>query len=122
MYRIARQFSFEAAHRLPLPSDHKCSRVHGHSYTVEIAVCGDVLDATGFLVDFAALDPLGRYVAEALDHRCLNDVVAVPSSEHLARHLYRWSVANVPLPDRVSVQTVRVSETRRSWAEYGESA
>lgn len=119
MYRIARRFTFEAAHSLPVPEEHKCSRVHGHSYVVEIVVCGDVLDATGFVVDFAGLDPLGAHLTEAFDHRYLNDVVPVPSSEHLARLLYDWSVTQLDLPDRVVVEMVRVSETRQSWAEYG---
>jgi 6-pyruvoyltetrahydropterin/6-carboxytetrahydropterin synthase len=118
MYRIARRFTFEAAHRLPVPPEHKCFRLHGHSYVVEVVLAGEVLDATGFVVDFAELDPAGAYLADVFDHRDLNEVLPVPSSEHLAQHLHAWCVAHLDLPDGVVVGVVRVSETRRSWAEY----
>lgn len=43
MYRIGKLFRFEAAHHLSdLPEGHKCARLHGHSYTVEISVATDV--------------------------------------------------------------------------------
>jgi 6-pyruvoyltetrahydropterin/6-carboxytetrahydropterin synthase len=45
-------------------------------------------------------------------------VVAVPSSEMLARHLFDWCAAHLDLPAGVRVEAVRVSETARSWAEY----
>ncbi|MBI4799980.1 MAG: 6-carboxytetrahydropterin synthase, partial [Desulfarculus sp.] len=49
---LAHQFSFEAAHRLPLlPAGHKCARLHGHSFGVEIAVQGPVDEQAGWLVD-----------------------------------------------------------------------
>jgi len=36
------RFSFESAHHLPeVPEDHKCRRLHGHSFQVEVTVSGD---------------------------------------------------------------------------------
>lgn len=120
MYRIGKRFSFEAAHHLPgLPAAHKCSRPHGHSYTVEVTVAAAELSDPGFVADFADLGPLRDYLAARLDHRDLNEVLDVePTSENLARHLFDWAAASVPLPAAARVEAVRVSETAQTWAEY----
>lgn len=120
MYRIRKRFTFEAAHQLTnLPEGHKCARLHGHSYDVEIIVAAAELDEHGFVVDFADLGVLGRHLQASFDHRFINDVLEVPSTcEHLARHLFDWSVAELSLPERVRVEAVRVSETAATWAEY----
>ena len=64
-YRIAKRFRFEAAHQLGgLPPNHPCSRLHGHSYAVELVLAGG-LDARGFVVDYGDLAPFAAYLAEA---------------------------------------------------------
>ena len=41
--QLHKQFRFEAAHRLPhVSADHKCARLHGHSFAVTVWVEGDV--------------------------------------------------------------------------------
>ncbi|MEU7982885.1 6-carboxytetrahydropterin synthase QueD [Micromonospora sp. NPDC049081] len=119
-YRIGKSFKFEAAHRLgDLPEHHKCARVHGHSYAVEVTLVAQVLSGPGFVVDFAELEPVKQYLADAFDHRLVNDVVTVePTSENLARLIFDWCAENLPLPDGVHVEAVRVSETATSWAEF----
>ena len=53
---VFREFTFEAAHRLPrVPEGHKCGRLHGHSYRAEIHVRGPVRPDTGWVLDFADL-------------------------------------------------------------------
>jgi 6-pyruvoyltetrahydropterin/6-carboxytetrahydropterin synthase len=124
MYRIGKRFRFEAAHALPgLPDGHKCGRVHGHGYTVEVTLMTtDVLCDPGFVVDFAELAPLGEYLNTAFDHRDLNTVLDVPAtSENLARHVYCWCVEHLDLPGSVRVEKVRVSETASTYAEYAPS-
>ena len=38
---LRKTFQFEAAHLLPhLPKQHKCRRLHGHSFKVDIVVSG----------------------------------------------------------------------------------
>jgi 6-pyruvoyltetrahydropterin/6-carboxytetrahydropterin synthase len=120
MYRISKRFTFEAAHWLSgLPSGHKCGREHGHSYTVEVIVAAELLSAPGFVVDFADLDPLKQHVNNAFDHRLLNEAVAVePTSENLARVVFDWCTAKLPLPITAAVEAVRISETATTWAEY----
>lgn len=121
MYRIGKRFRFEAAHHLPeLPEGHKCARLHGHSYTVEVSVATDGdLTPPGFVVDFAVLSALGTYLSARFDHRLLNEVLDVaPTSENLARLLYEWCTASLLLPPGVTVAAVRVSETASTFAEY----
>lgn len=120
MYRIGKQFRFEAAHSLPgLAPGHKCARPHGHSYTIEVALVADELEGTGFVTDFADLAAVQTYLDDVLDHRDLNGVLDMPAtSENLARHLYQWCTSNLTLPGGVSVAAVRVSETSTTFAEY----
>lgn len=90
---LAQEFSFEAAHRLPLlPPEHKCHRTHGHSYRIEVRVAGEVDPRTGWLVDFgeikAVVEPL---LKQELDHRLLNDIPGLdnPTSEVLCAWLWQ---------------------------------
>lgn len=119
-HTISKRFLFDAAHQLRgLPDGHKCGRMHGHSYTVEVALAARELIAPGFVVDFAELDPIKQHLNDCYDHRTLNDVMDVePTSENLAQVLFDWCTANIPLPDTASVVAVRVSETASTWAEY----
>ena len=53
---IFKEFTFEAAHFLPnVPDDHKCKRLHGHSYHVTIYVEGDIAENEGWVIDFGQL-------------------------------------------------------------------
>jgi 6-pyruvoyltetrahydropterin/6-carboxytetrahydropterin synthase len=103
---IYKTFMLESAHRLPnVPAGHKCARVHGHSFRVEIHVSGPVDDRFGWVMDFAdvkaAFDPL----FQQLDHRYLNDVPGLenPTSENLARWIWRELQPALPHLSRVVV-------------------
>jgi 6-pyruvoyltetrahydropterin/6-carboxytetrahydropterin synthase len=72
---LCREYRFEAAHRLPrVPAGHRCARLHGHSYKVEIVIRGPVDAQTGWLIDFYDLDAAVGPIIDALDHRTLNDL------------------------------------------------
>lgn len=120
MYRIAKRFTFDAAHQLDhLPDGHKCARLHGHTYQVELVLAADDVDERGFVVDFGELDVFKHHLAERFDHRHLNEVLdAPPTSEHLARELFEWCGRHLGLGPRVWVAAVRVAETPGTWAEY----
>ncbi|WP_342375005.1 6-carboxytetrahydropterin synthase QueD [Myxococcus stipitatus] len=109
---ISKEFTFEAAHRLPnVPPGHKCSRVHGHSYRIEITVRGPVDPHFGWIVDFSELNTAWQALHAQLDHRLLNDVEGLenPTSELLAAWVYeRLSFPNFPA---ARVVKLRVSET-----------
>src|SRR5689334_12330168 len=87
---ISRAYTFEAAHRLPFVADgHKCGRMHGHSYSVTVAVTGTVHHRSGMVMDFADIDTIVKPLIAALDHCTLNDVIPNPTSELLAIHLWQ---------------------------------
>lgn len=95
---IFREFTFEAAHRLPfVPEDHKCSRLHGHSYRVEVRLSGPIGDETGWVVDFAELKQAWKPLHEVLDHHYLNEVPGLenPTSENLARWIWERLAINL---------------------------
>jgi 6-pyruvoyltetrahydropterin/6-carboxytetrahydropterin synthase len=113
---IFKAFTLESAHRLPnVPAGHKCARLHGHSFRVEIHVSGPVDPQLGWVMDFAdvkaAFDPLFR----RLDHNYLNDVPGLenPTSENLARWI--WQKLEPSLPQ---LSAVVVHETCTSGARY----
>lgn len=116
MYRIAKRFDFDAAHQLTgLPDGHKCRRLHGHTYVVEVEVSGD-LDSRGMVADYAELEPFGRWLKETLDHRNLNDLMVEPTTtEHVARRCYDAVRATCAY---LNVTAVRVWESSTTWAEY----
>lgn len=110
---LRKEFSFEAAHRLPrVPADHKCARMHGHSFRVEVCVEGEVDEATGWLQDYADIAAAVEPVIRALDHRALNDVAGLenPTSEILCGWL--WTRIAPALP-RLSAITVHETCTAR---------
>jgi 6-pyruvoyltetrahydropterin/6-carboxytetrahydropterin synthase len=104
---LTRRISFAAAHRYRRPewSDAENERVfglcarpnyHGHSYTCEITVRGEIDARTGMLIDVAKLDGvLALEVRDRFDHRNINEDVPefadgklIPTGENLARFIY----------------------------------
>ncbi|MNH16560.1 6-carboxy-5,6,7,8-tetrahydropterin synthase [compost metagenome] len=87
--------NFSAAHFIPHPAAGKCQQLHGHTYTVNVTVAGNMLDELGFLTNFQELKKLvhGRYDHTLLNehpefaHRLedLKEGVPAPSTEELAR-------------------------------------
>jgi 6-pyruvoyltetrahydropterin/6-carboxytetrahydropterin synthase len=94
---ISKRFTFDAAHFLPtVPEHHKCRRMHGHTYHVELRFTGPT-DAAGFCggIDYSDIGGVWTRLHERLDHRTLNDVpgLEVPSTEHLVAWIAREFVA-----------------------------
>ena len=89
---IFKTFQIEAAHRLPhVPAGHKCARLHGHSFRIEVHVEGEPGAETGWVMDFADVKAAFAPLFEQLDHRYLNDIPGLenPTSENLARWIWR---------------------------------
>lgn len=89
--RVFKRFQIEAAHYLPnLPADHKCRRMHGHSFIIEVHVAGVLDPELGWVMDFADIKAAFEPLFERLDHRLLNDIDGLenPTSENLARWVW----------------------------------
>lgn len=119
-HTIGKVFTFSASHQLHgLPDGHKCARLHGHNYKIEVVFEAQQLVAPGFVTDFGDLAPLKGYIDACLDHRHLNDILdEAPTSENLATHLGTWVIEHLEpnVPGRLL--RLRVSETASSWAEF----
>ncbi|MDE2163215.1 MAG: 6-carboxytetrahydropterin synthase QueD [Alphaproteobacteria bacterium] len=114
--KIVQAFHFEAAHSLPnVPPGHRCARLHGHSYRVELMLEGPVDAKTGFVVDFFDIEKAFAPVLARLDHYCLNDVEGLenPTAENIA--VWIWQKIKPALPQ---LCTVIVHETKDCRAEY----
>ncbi len=114
--KISLAFKFEAAHWLPsVPQTHRCHRMHGHSYRIEIVLNGPVDPHTGFVADFFDLEESFGIVLKKLDHQCLNQVPGLenPTAENIA--IWIWERTKARL---AQLSIVRVYETSDCWAEY----
>ena len=103
---LCKRFSIEAAHRLPnVPAGHKCARLHGHSFHVEIHVRGPVDERAGWVMDFADLKAAFEPIFARLDHNYLNEIPGLenPTSENLARWIWHELKPALPLLCRVVV-------------------
>lgn len=121
MFQLAKQFTFEAAHRLP-NHDGLCRRLHGHSWVGHLIVRGNELEQVGakqgMLIDFhdlsAVIDPI---VEQYLDHHYLNETLPLdsPTSEEIARWVYQQVKPKLPC-----LHAVVINETCTSSCEYSE--
>lgn len=113
---IYKEFTFEAAHHLPnVPADHKCRRLHGHSFQATIYVAGEVGSESGWVIDFAEIKQAFDPLFEQLDHRYLNEVEGLenPTSENLA--VWIWQRLKPALP---GLSKVAIKETCTSGCVY----
>lgn len=104
---VFRVFQIEAAHRLPnVPEGHKCGRIHGHSFRIEVHVCGEVGELTGWVMDFADLRRAFQPLFDQLDHRYLNDIEGLenPTSENLSRWIWQRLRDRLPGLGKIVVQ------------------
>jgi 6-pyruvoyltetrahydropterin/6-carboxytetrahydropterin synthase len=113
---IYKTFTIEAAHRLPnLPDQHKCSRLHGHSFAIEVHLNGDSDNTNGWVMDFADISKIFRPVFERLDHHYLNEIPGLenPTSENLAKWVWHKLESDLPL-----LHSIVVRETCTSGCIY----
>jgi 6-pyruvoyltetrahydropterin/6-carboxytetrahydropterin synthase len=104
---IFKEFAIEAAHWLPhVPEGHKCRRLHGHSFHIEIHVEGAVDEQLGWVMDFSEIKAAFKPIHEQIDHRCLNGVEGLenPTSENLARWIWIRLRATLPALSKIVVR------------------
>jgi 6-pyruvoyltetrahydropterin/6-carboxytetrahydropterin synthase len=113
--RLERSYRFEAAHFLPkVPPGHKCARMHGHSFLIDVVIEGEI-DDRGWVMDFAEIDERVSPLVKKLDHQVLNEIDGLdnPTSELLA--VWFWQRL---APNLAGLQEVIVSETPTSRCIY----
>lgn len=105
--QIFKEFTFEAAHRLPyVPEGHKCARLHGHSFRVEIHVSGEVDEQAGWIMDFGDIKVAFKPLLDQLDHNYLNEIDGLenPTSENLAAWIWVRLEPSLPGLARIVVR------------------
>ena len=116
---LRKTFQFEAAHKLPnVPADHKCARLHGHSFRVEIAVMGECDPRLGWLMDYADVAEAFKPLLERLDHYYLNEIPGLENatSENLAKWIWDRLKPKLPLLHEVVVAETCMSRCiYRGW-------
>lgn len=115
--RLVKTFDFEAAHWLPcFPEGHKCRRMHGHSFKVDVVVEGAVPDGRGYLVDYAEIKRAIAPLRDQLDHYCLNDIEGLenPTSEEIARWVWDRLLPVMPMLSEVVVHETCTSRCHYS--------
>jgi len=116
LVRLTKSFSFEAAHDLPtFPADHKCRRLHGHSFRFDVIVEGEVDPAKGYLIDYGDIKRAAEPLVNRLDHYYLNEVEGLsnPTSENLAKWI--WDRLKPELP---ALAEIVVHETCTTVCSY----
>lgn len=118
MYIIRKEFSFCASHQLEgLCEGHPCSRLHGHNYVVVVELRKETLNEVGMVRDYRELEPVKRFVDEALDHKHLNDFIdGNPTAERMAQIFFEVFSEKIP-----EIYAVEVSETPKTNARYEKS-
>ena len=124
LYFVA-ESRFEAARRVQiLPAGHRSRRLHGHGFLVKVSapVPEDRALFAGAEVDF--LRTQLQHTVSELDYRDLNEIVAVPTDENLARWV-RSHLDGIPNIDAVGVQSTAdqgvdldVEECAHIWKRY----
>ncbi len=116
---LRKTFQFEAAHLLPrLPKTHKCRRLHGHSFKVDVIVSGNCDPELGWVMDYADITKAFKPLWEQLDHNYLNDIRGLenPTSENIARWIWQRLKPRLPI-----LTSVEVAETCTARCVYSGS-
>lgn len=120
MYEVGVRAQFEAAHRL-VGDFGPATRLHGHTYVIEVAVRGSALRPDGTLFDLSVLQrTLDRLVAE-LHYRDLGEVPGLAelntTAENVAHFCWERLAAELGGLGLVSL-TVRLWENPSAYAAY----
>ena len=113
---IFKDFRFEAAHYLPyVPAEHKCRRLHGHSFLIRIEVEGIIEKKTGWLIDYSDIKLIFKPIYNQLDHNVLNDIPGLenPTSEILAQWIWIHLKPKLPI-----LRSIVIKETCTSGCIY----
>lgn len=107
---IRKSFTFEAAHVLPNHPG-KCSRLHGHSYRLDVTLEGPLQaegPAAGMVEDFEVVSRVVKAAVIAeLDHRSLNELIENPTAENIVRWVWGRLEPELPLLTELTLWETR---------------
>lgn len=127
MYELTVRTRFAAAHCI---EDYQgpCSRVHGHTWQIEVTVLGPQLNHLGMLLDFQEIKEILKNIVNELDHQNLNELkpftdggAISPTAENLARYIFEQLKLEITAKQQdLRVGLVRVWESPDASAAYRE--
>lgn len=118
MFCVKKIFTFDAAHNL-VKYKGKCEKLHGHTYKLEVKVCGD-LDDEQMVMDFSELTHIVKEeVLNHLDHAYINDIIQQPTAEMIAKWIWDRLFDKLNT-ERFKLTEIIVWETPTSCAMYSE--
>lgn len=92
LYVLKKKLEIHAAHSLTLPYESKCSRLHGHSYQVEVICASHELNEQGMVIDY---NEIKNKIEKVLDHNYLNDLITgVPNTT--TEIIGTWIINQIP--------------------------
>lgn len=122
-FTVSKKIEISAAHKLDLPYDSPCKRLHGHNWIIEVEISCPTLNKQGMVVDFKCLkEAMERVIKETFDHQNLSDIAIVGFINPTAENIARWvalemqnyimgdgpeeadSIPNLPKVSKVTVQ------------------
>ncbi|MEM6261104.1 MAG: 6-carboxytetrahydropterin synthase QueD [Bacteroidota bacterium] len=119
---ITKRFKFEAAHYLPgMPEGHKCRRVHGHNFRLEVNLLGEVDPTTGMVMDFGEIKEIVNPLVDMVDHRLINEVgeeneiplLKQPTTENMVKWFFDEIQPRIP-----QLYSIVIHETNQNSCEY----
>jgi 6-pyruvoyltetrahydropterin/6-carboxytetrahydropterin synthase len=113
---IGKRFYFDAAHYLPHHKG-KCKNLHGHTYTLDVEVEGEIDSGTNMVMDLHLLGDIVNQVVIKFDHGMLNDNwMHTPTCEGLISLLAQ--MINNLLPKEVKLYQLQLQEGKGGWARW----
>lgn len=112
---VCRSTTFDAAHFLP-NYEGKCKYLHGHTYTVEIGVYGDISESSWIVMDLTLIGEFLKSVEREFDHTLINTTLTTPTAECIAVHIWRRFKTRYDYLKLDEIR-VRVWETPDSYVE-----
>ncbi len=120
MFELSVKGNIAAAHFLR-KYEGPCKNLHGHTWHIEVFICGDRLDEIGMVCDFSILKKKLKSFLHALDHVCLNELDIFkeinPTTENLAQYIFQEFKKEI---EPLKLEKVRVSESETSSVTYFE--
>jgi len=113
---IFKKFAFDSAHFLPnVPEGHKCSNIHGHTYSLTVFLEGDLIEDLEWVMDFKELKDVVKPIIDRLDHTLINEIEGLenPTAERIV--VWIWDQIKPELP---LLSKLELNETPTSGAIY----